>query len=196
MLKTRTYILAAAALAAALTLSACTGGTAGTNGGGSSDTSNAPSASAANAADVTFAQMMIPHHEQAVEMSDDILAKDGVDQRVVDLATQIKAAQDPEIKQLKTWLTAWGADEGMSGMNDGTRGMMSDDDMMALKEASGADADRLFLEQMTLHHEGAIVMAQTELDTGENADAKAMAQAIVTSQSAEIQYMKELLATL
>ena len=196
MLKTRTYILAAAALAAALTLSACAGGTAGTNGGGSSDTSNAPSASAANAADVTFAQMMIPHHEQAVEMSEDILAKDGVDQRVLDLATQIKEAQDPEIQQLKTWLTSWGADEAMSGMDDGTDGMMSDDDMMALQEASGADADRLFLEQMTLHHEGAIVMAQTELDTGENADAKAMAQAIVTSQSAEIQYMKELLATL
>jgi len=196
MLKTRTYILAAAALAAALTLSACAGGTAGTNGGGSSDSSNAPSASAANAADVTFAQMMIPHHEQAVEMSEDILAKDGVDQRVVDLAAQIKAAQDPEIQQLKTWLTAWGADEGLSGMNDGTDGMMSDDDMMALRDASGADADRLFLEQMTLHHEGAIVMAQTELDAGENADAKAMAQAIVTSQSAEIQYMKELLATL
>ncbi|TFB54175.1 DUF305 domain-containing protein [Cryobacterium tagatosivorans] len=196
MLRTRTYILAATALAAALTLSACAGGTAGTNGGGSSDTSNAPSASAANAADVTFAQMMIPHHEQAVEMSEDILAKDGVDQRVVDLATQIKAAQDPEIKQLKTWLTSWGADEGMSGMDHGTTGMMSDDDMMALRDASGAEADKLFLEQMTLHHEGAIAMAQTELDAGENADAKAMAQAIVTSQTAEIQVMKDLLATL
>ncbi|TFD44688.1 DUF305 domain-containing protein [Cryobacterium sp. TMT1-2-1] len=196
MLKTRTYILAAAALAAALTLSACTGGTAGTNGGGSSDTSNTPSASAANAADVTFAQMMIPHHEQAVEMSEDVLAKDGVDQRVVDLATQIKAAQDPEIKQMKSWLTAWGADEDMSGMDHGSTGMMSDDDMMALRDASGSEANKVFLEQMTLHHEGAIAMAQTELDAGENADAKAMAQAIVTSQSAEIQYMKELLATL
>ena len=196
MLKTRTYILAATALAAALTLSACAGGTAGTNGGGSSDSSNAPSASAANAADVAFAQMMIPHHEQAVEMSEDILAKDGVDQRVIDLATQIKAAQDPEIKQMKSWLTAWGADEGMSGMNHGTTGMMSDDDMMALQEASGADADKLFLEQMTLHHEGAIVMAQTELEAGENADAKAMAQAIVTSQTAEIQVMTDILAAL
>jgi len=196
MLRTRNYILAASALAAALSLSACAGGTAGMSGGGSSESSNAPSASAANAADVTFAQMMIPHHEQAVEMSEDILAKDGVDQRVVDLATQIKAAQDPEIKQMKSWLTAWGADEGMSGMNHGTTGMMSDDDMMALQDASGAEADKLFLEQMTLHHEGAIAMAQTELDAGENADAKAMAQAIVTSQTAEIQVMKDLLAAL
>lgn len=196
MLRTRTYLLAATVLAAALTLSACAGGTAGTYGGGSPDTSNAPSASAANAADVTFAQMMIPHHEQAVEMSEDILAKDGADQRVVDLATQIKAAQDPEIKQLRTWLAAWGADEDMSDMDHGIDGMMSDDDMMALKEASGADADRLFLEQMTLHHEGAIAMAQTELDAGENADATAMAQAIVTSQTAEIQVMKDILAAL
>ncbi|HCB59632.1 MAG TPA: DUF305 domain-containing protein [Arthrobacter bacterium] len=196
MLRTRNYILAASALAAALSLSACAGGTADMSGGGSSESSNAPSASAANAADVTFAQMMIPHHEQAVEMSEDILAKDGVDQRVVDLATQIKAAQDPEIKQMKSWLTAWGADEGMSGMNHGTTGMMSDDDMMALQDASGAEADKLFLEQMTLHHEGAIAMAQTELDAGENADAKAMAQAIVTSQTAEIQVMKDLLAAL
>jgi uncharacterized protein (DUF305 family) len=196
MLRTRNYILAASALAAALSLSACAGGTADMSGGGSSESSNAPSASAANAADVTFAQMMIPHHEQAVEMSEDILAKDGVDQRVVDLATQIKAAQDPEIKQMKSWLTAWGADEGMSGMNHGTTGMMSDDDMMALQDASGAEADKLFLEQMTLHHEGAIAMAQTELDAGENADAKAMAQAIVTSQTAEIRVMKDLLAAL
>ena len=196
MLRTRTYLLAAAALAAALNLSACAGGTAGTYGGGGPETSTAPSSAAANAADVTFAQMMIPHHEQAVEMSEDILAKDGVDPRVVDLATQIKAAQDPEIKQLRTWLAAWGADEAMSGMNDGNTGMMSDDDMMALKGASGADADRLFLEQMMLHHEGAIAMAQLELDAGENADATAMAQAIVTSQTAEIQVMKDILATL
>jgi len=196
MIKTRTYILTAAALAAALTLSACASGTAGTNGGGGSESTSAPSASAANASDVTFAQMMIPHHEQAVGMSEEFLAKDDADQRIVDLASQIKAAQEPEIKQLKTWLSAWGADEAMSGMDDGTTGMMSDGDMMALEEASGAEADRLFLEQMMLHHEGAIEMAQTELDAGENGDAKAMAQNIVTSQTSEIQTMKDLLATL
>ena len=192
VLSRRTSLLAAAAVAALLALSGCAGAVSG-----GSAAPDAPASSASfNAADVAFAQMMIPHHEQAVEMSEDILAKDGVDQRVVDLATQIKAAQDPEIKQLKTWLTSWGADEGMSGMDHGTTGMMSDDDMMALRDASGAEADKLFLEQMTLHHEGAIAMAQTELDTGENADATAMAQAIVTSQTAEIQVMKDLLATL
>ena len=78
--------------------------------------------------------MMIPHHEQAVEMSDVILAKDGTDQRVLDLATQIKATQEPEIKQLNTWLTEWGADNsGMTGMDHGTDGMLSQSDMDALR---------------------------------------------------------------
>ena len=196
MPRTRINILAAAAVAAALTLSACAGGTTGTNVASRSGASNAPSASGSNAADVAFAQMMIPHHEQAVEMSEDILTKHGVDQRVADLATQIKAAQGPEITQLKTWLTGWGAGGGMSGMDHGTAGMMSDDDMMALQKAPGAEADQLFLQQMTVHHAGAIAMAQTELDTGENADAKAMAQAIVTSQTDEIRVMKRLRAAL
>ena len=200
MLRTRTSLLAAAAVAAALALSGCTGGSSGMGGmdmGGSSYMTDAPTASAAfNSADTTFAQMMIPHHEQAVAMSEGILAKDGIDQRVVDLATAIKAAQDPEITQLKTWLEAWGADGAMSGMTNGSDGMMSDDDMMALQNASGAEADRLFLEQMTVHHEGAIAMAQTELDTGENTGALAMARAIVTTQTEEIRVMKDLLATL
>jgi len=197
MLRTRNYLFAAAAVATALTLSACTGGTSGMDTGGSSRPTNSPTASAeSNAADVTFAQMMIPHHEQAVAMSENILAKDGIDQRIVDLATQIKAAQDPAIQQLRTSLAAWGAEESMSGMDNGTDGMMSDDDMSALQDASGANAGRLFLEQMIVHHEGAIVMAQAELDSGENADALALAEAIVTAQTDEIRVMKGLLGTL
>ncbi|MBB5641087.1 DUF305 domain-containing protein [Cryobacterium roopkundense] len=151
-----------------------------------------------NDADVTFAQMMIPHHEQAVEMSDDLLAKDGIDQDVVDLATEIKAAQEPEIAQLNAWLTEWDAEDnsmsGMHDMGDGSDGMMSDDDMMALQDAAGTDAGQLFLEQMTVHHEGAIAMAQIEIDNGENTDAQAMAETIVTTQTAEIAVMAELLA--
>ncbi|WP_244288021.1 DUF305 domain-containing protein [Cryobacterium flavum] len=188
------------ALAATLTLSSCAGGSPATD-------SVSPSASqttaAFNSADITFAQMMIPHHEQAVQMSDDLLAKDGIDQSVTDLATEIKAAQEPEITQLKDWLTAWGEDDssmsgmdGMSGMGGGSDGMMSDDDMMALQDASGIEAATLFLEQMTVHHEGAVAMAQLEVDDGENADAQAMAANIVKSQTAEIAVMAELLASL
>ena len=194
MLKPRTFLYAAVALTATLALSSCAGGSP------SSDSAN-PSASqttaAFNSADVTFAQMMIPHHEQAVQMSDDLLAKDGIDQSVVDLATEIKAAQEPEITQLQDWLTAWGEDDdSMSGMGHGSDGMMSDDDMMALQDASGVEASTLFLEQMTVHHEGAVAMAQLEIDDGENADAQAMAADIVKTQTAEIAVMAELLASL
>jgi uncharacterized protein (DUF305 family) len=194
MLKPRTFLYAAVTLAAALTLSSCAGGTSTTD---SANSSTSQTTAAFNSADVTFAQMMIPHHEQAVQMSDDLLAKDGIDQSVIDLATEIKAAQEPEITQLKDWLTAWGEDESsMSGMDGGSDGMMSDDDMMALQDVSGAEASTLFLEQMTVHHEGAVTMAQLEIDDGENADARALAADIVKTQTAEMAVMAELLASL
>ncbi|TFD69730.1 DUF305 domain-containing protein [Cryobacterium ruanii] len=197
MLKTRTFIYAAVTLAAALTLSSCAGGSPATD---AASPSASQTTAAFNSADVTFAQMMIPHHEQAVQMSDDLLAKDGIDQSVIDVATEIKAAQEPEITQLRDWLTAWGEDDnsmsGMGGMGGGSDGMMSDDDMMALQNSSGAEASTLFLEQMTVHHKGAIAMAQLEIDDGENADAQAMAANIVKTQTAEISVMAELLTSL
>lgn len=192
MLKTRVFFATAVAVTAALALTAC----GGTNANDESQTpSAATSSSDFNDADVTFAQMMIPHHKQAVEMSDDLLAKDDIDPDVVDLALEIKAAQEPEITQLNLWLTDWDADSGMSGMDMGD-GMMSEGDMMALQDASGDAASRLFLEQMTVHHEGAIEMAQLEIRNGKNAGAQAMAENIATTQTTEIDVMAELLATL
>ena len=100
-----------------------------------------------------------------------VSAVNGIDQQVVDLASQIKAAQEPEITQLKEWLTTWGSDAGgMSGMDHGTDGMMSADDMTALAGASGVEASKLFLNLMTVHHEGAIAMAQLNLDEGLSLD--------------------------
>tara|TARA_B100000686_G_scaffold347872_1_gene437543 strand:- start:154 stop:666 length:513 start_codon:yes stop_codon:yes gene_type:complete len=167
---------------------------------GSSAPSSSSSAATAdfNDADVMFAQMMIPHHEQAVEMSDMVLDKEGIDPGVLTLASDIKAAQQPEIDQLQSWLEEWGADSdtgSMEGMDHGG-GMMSGDDMAALEAATGAEASRLFLEQMTMHHEGAITMAQDEVDNGQNPDAIAMAQTIIDTQTAEIATMQELLAQL
>ncbi|TFD59070.1 DUF305 domain-containing protein [Cryobacterium suzukii] len=194
MLKPRTFLYVAVTLAAALTLTSCAGGSPAAD---SASPSASHSTVAFNSADVTFAQMMIPHHEQAVQMSDDLLAKDGLDQSVIDLATEIKAAQEPEITQLKDWLTAWGEDDNsMSGMGGSSDGMMSEDDMMTLQDADGAEASTLFLEQMTAHHKGAVAMAQLEIDEGENADAQAMAANIVKTQTAEIAVMAELLASL
>ncbi|TFD44817.1 DUF305 domain-containing protein [Cryobacterium frigoriphilum] len=195
MLKRRTFF-SAAALAAALTLTSCAGGSPA-----ASPSTPAASETAAvfNDADVTFAQAMLPHHEQAVEMSDELLAKDDIDEDVRNLATEIKMAQEPEIAQLGDWLSEWGTGEynmsDMGGMN-GMDGMMSSDDMAMMQDASGVEASTLFLEQMTVHHEGAVAMAQSEIDDGQNPDAQAMAATIVATQTAEIAVMADLLATL
>ncbi|MFC6356333.1 DUF305 domain-containing protein [Luethyella okanaganae] len=199
MINARKTLTAAVALATALTLGGCAGGMTGMNMGG--DNTRDGSSPGANDgavfenADVMFAQMMIPHHEQAVEMSDVLLAKGGVDARIRDLANQIKNAQQPEIDQLKQWLSDWGQDESaMPGMNHGGS-TMSDDDMTALDDATEAEAGRLFLEQMIVHHHGAVAMAQDEVDNGANADAKAMAENIIATQTDEIALMQELLAS-
>lgn len=190
MLK-RTAAGAALAVAAALVLAGCSGPTTSHEdmpGMGASESESVQ----ANQADVMFAAMMIPHHEQAIEMSDMVLAKDGIDPEVADLAQRIKAAQGPEIELMQQWLDDWGVDEMPSSMDHG--GMMGEGDMDALEQADGAEASRLFLEQMIVHHEGAIEMAEDELEGGENPDALELASAIIEAQSTEIEEMQELLA--
>lgn len=157
-----------------------------------------------NAADVSFLQMMIPHHEQAIEMAD--LAPDRAEsQEVKDLAAQIKDAQGPEIETMTAWLEDWdqpvegemgGMDMGegaqMDGM-EGMEGMLSDEQMASLEAASGAEFDELFLTSMREHHVGAVMMAETELETGESVEAKELAQTIIDSQQAEIEEIDRLL---
>ena len=150
-----------------------------------------------NAGDVMFAQMMIPHHEQAIEMSDIVLEKPGLDPRVAQLAQQIKAAQGPEIATLRGWLGEWGHPSMMpADAGHGMEGMMSADDLAKLRAADAAEGSRLFLTQMIAHHEGAVSMAETEKATGQHEGAKAMAQAIIDSQTKEIAEMKAMLAQL
>ncbi|WP_104118954.1 DUF305 domain-containing protein [Arthrobacter sp. B1805] len=160
-----------------------------------------------NDADVMFAQMMLPHHRQAVGMSNMLLDKEGIDPAVTDLATRIAAAQEPEIEQLTTWLEAWGQPEepesgteghDMGSMGDGgdmgsMEGMMSDEDMAALGTAESAEAETLFLESMTAHHRGAVQMAQQEIEDGMFPEAIQMAETIVETQQAEIEEMTALL---
>jgi uncharacterized protein (DUF305 family) len=198
-MKNRTAAIAATAITVALALAGCTG--AGMDG--MDHAGDAPSSEAAqvgfNAADEAFLMGMIPHHEQAIEMADLVLEKDGVDGLVADLAERILAAQQPEIDLMSSWLREWGADDGadgMAGMDHGGGGMMSDDDMAALRDASGSEASALFLEQMIEHHTGAIMMARMELENGVNQDALDLAQRIIDDQTAEIALMQELLAQL
>ena len=159
--------------------------------------SGTPAAGPHNDADVMFATMMIPHHQQAIEMSDMILAKDGIDAEVTELARQIKGAQGPEINQMRGWLVGWGANPSlsMSGMDHGD-GMMDRADMEALEKASGAEGGKLFLTGMVKHHQGAIAMAKEQVTDGQNPEAKKLAQTIATSQQSEIEKMNTLLAQL
>ncbi|GGC97703.1 hypothetical protein GCM10011512_25830 [Tersicoccus solisilvae] len=165
------------------------------SGMSSSSPSSSPSQGTFNDADVMFTQMMLPHHEQAVQMSDMLLAKQGIDPRIQKLAQQIKAAQAPEISTMRGWLSSWGQPSAMaSNSGHSMDGMMSGDDMAKLKAADGAAASKLFLTQMIAHHEGAVSMAKTEVADGKNADAVAMAKSVVTSQTKEIDEMKAILA--
>ena len=199
-----------AAGAAALVLAACSsdGGSSSAEHDGHGATASAsasasPSAPAAqgrgNSADVAFAKGMIPHHRQAVEMA--ALAPSRAESaEVKKLAEDIKKAQDPEIRTLSGWLTSWGEQVPAEGAMDHSAhgagagaGMMTAQDMEQLKNASGKAFDTAFMELMIKHHEGAVEMARTEQAQGSFADAKTMAQAIISSQSAEIDQMKKAL---
>ncbi|MPQ97594.1 DUF305 domain-containing protein [Modestobacter sp. I12A-02628] len=188
--------LAAAVVTGGLLLTGCSAG------------QDAPAASSSRPAgvaeaDVTFAQAMLPHHQQAVEMAG---LADGrsQDPAVLDLASRIAAGQEPEIDVLTGWLADWGQDvpsgDGMAGVDHGDSGhggadgMMTDQDTAALEAASGPEFDRLFLDQMIEHHTGAVTMARAEIEDGEFADAVDMATGIAATQDAEIAEMERLLA--
>ncbi|CAM3960897.1 DUF305 domain-containing protein [Isoptericola cucumis] len=208
---TKRFVLPGLALAATLTLTACSAGPTDDQHAGGHPTGAASSSAPDdaerdgepfNAADRAFARGMVPHHEQAVVMSDVVLADDGIDPQVRELAQAIKVAQQPEIDRLTTWLDEWGADpagpdgghgghDGMDG--EGMSGMMSEEDLADLEAADGAAAGSLFLTQMIEHHVGAVDMARTELDDGRHPGALAMAGEIVEVQQAEIDRMRELL---
>lgn len=169
--------------------------------------SGAPAAEEHNAADTKFAQSMIPHHAQAVEMSGIVLAKKDVPAAVRLLAERIKAAQAPEIEIMTGWLKSWNETVPSSGMSmgghdmggsggSGMAGMVSGDDLNKLKAAQATEAARLFLTQMIAHHEGAVAMAKAESAGGSNPGAIKLSQGIAASQQAEIQEMTKLLAAL
>ncbi len=199
------YRTATAALAATLVLTAC--GTnddtatsdsgSGMHGGGHGATSAPPSPTdaAANEADIAFLTGMKPHHQQAVEMSDMVLAATPP-APVAELARQIKAAQDPEIDQMDKMLADLGEPTDSAAHMGDHGGMMSAADMSALMNAEGAEAARLYLTGMIEHHKGAIAAAETELEDGKHEPARRLASSIAKDQAAEIAKMEQLLQTL
>ena len=193
------------AAALALGLSACSNDTS------PETTPSAASAAPASATDVAFAQSMIPHHQQAVAMAD--MALDPASQasaEVQALATQIKAAQDPEIQRMTAWLTEWGQPTTMPGASPGSAmgdmdmsghdmggmtmsGMMSEQQMDQLAGMHGDDFDQMWLQMMTEHHQGAIDMADQVAQTTTNPEVAALAADIVEAQQAEIATMQEMM---
>jgi uncharacterized protein (DUF305 family) len=190
--------LAAVAAALTLTLAGCA----------SSESSADPSGF--NDADVDFATDMIQHHAQALVMVDLSMGRD-LDPEMVELTEEIRDAQAPEIEQMADWLEDWdqpvpetsrdhanahaeehGGDDGAE-MDADMPGMMTAEEMDALENASGEEFRTMWLEMMIEHHQGAVEMAETVVEDGQNAEVRALAEDIVRTQSDEISTMQELL---
>ncbi|MCE7083017.1 DUF305 domain-containing protein [Streptomyces sp. ST2-7A] len=199
-------LLASAALAAgALTLTACGAADDGATdhaGHAAPTTGDEEPREGHNDADIAFAREMIPHHRQALEMSE--LAPDrAASPEVLALAEEIEAAQGPEIETLTAWLRGWGvevaeetdADHHGHGLHDGhdMPGMLTDEEMAHLSAVDGEAFDTAFLGLMIEHHEGALEMARQVLADGSHEPTAELAREIIDGQEAEITRMRELL---
>ncbi len=153
--------------------------------------SSAEVQASSNMADIAFAQMMIPHHEQAVVMSEYALANTNNPQ-ILALAQEIIDAQGPEIDQMTAILDRFNMDMGGHAGHT-MAGMLTEEELENLQAARGPEFDQLFLVGMIAHHEGAIDMADDVLASGADPEVRELAQAIVAGQEAEIEYMQELL---
>jgi len=146
-------------------------------------------------ADVMFLQMMIPHHQQAVDISELALTK-SKDSELLALAKEIRDGQAAEIIQMKAWLAAANADLDMGhSMGDSMGGMLSDSELSALKMASEKNFDLLWLSGMTAHHDGALHMT-TMIADADNAEIKKFGEDIVTGQTAQIKQMAAMIKRL
>ncbi|MFD2419646.1 DUF305 domain-containing protein [Amycolatopsis pigmentata] len=195
--------LAAAITTSALILGGCSGGaqSSGDMGGMTmSGTTADASATAHDTTDVVFTQQMIAHHQQGQDMVA-LASSHASDPRVKALASKIDQAQGAQVTAMRGWLVKWGVTtpsgtmtampgmEGMPGM--GSMNLMSDSDMRQLRQAQGAAFDKLFVRMMTAHHESGVGMARGEVAAGTSAQAKALAQNIITDETAEIDEMRQ-----
>lgn len=154
------------------------------------------------AIDTSFAKMMVAHHKQAVEMADIGIAK-ASSPDVKELASKIRAEQEPEIQRMTGWLQTWNepvdialsTDPGMAGHDMGADvpGMMTMEEMQKLQGATGTEFDKVFLEMMIKHHEGAIEMARQQVNTGKFTEGLELARDVVRTQESEVKTMRALL---
>jgi uncharacterized protein (DUF305 family) len=200
-MRTRNRTIAAAGLlAAVLVLTACGDSDDPTVGSPTTDSGASAEQAQFNDQDKDFAGAMAVHHSQAVEMADLILDKNP-SEPVRELAERIKAAQQPEIDQMHAMLETFGEDvpdagHGGHGSSSGMAGMMTDEQMKQLEDASGVEAERAFLQLMIEHHRGAIEMAEMQIADGEHGPAIELAEKVRADQTAEIAEIEQLLTQL
>ncbi|MBG6084291.1 DUF305 domain-containing protein [Zhihengliuella flava] len=169
--------------------------------GGGSESADPDPQETWNEADAEFMAMMIPHHAQALTMTD-WAAEQAESEQLKSLAHRMNLEQGAEIKVMADWLTERGlavpaeAETGWQPGGMSMHGMLTDEQMAELQAASGAEFDRLFLTGMIEHHEGAIMMCDDVVITGIDATVEQMATHMTSSQGAEIARMKDLLAAL
>ena len=188
--------ITAVLMAGAFLFTACGGHDMSDMSTGSTDTNVTDSERGFNYADIMFAQMMIPHHEQAIELAD--MALDPTlmaSEQVKALASQIKNAQDPEIDLMAQWLDEWeqplmdmSVDHSMT-----MEGMLSVDELGAIGQMNGEEFDQAWIGAMIAHHKGAIEMANTVKAEGESALVQELADAIIEAQKSEIDTLELLL---
>lgn len=199
----RTLLMSASTAVAGLVLSGCGSSDNDSSAGGGHDShgstatsanSSSANAGAARKGDIAFAQGMIPHHKQAIDMADIALKKPSASVEVRKLATAIRKAQDPEIKTMTGWLTSWGAPTSMPSMSEHgghqMDGMMTPAEMASLKKADGTVFDRQWMRLMIKHHKGAVQMAGDVKKTTRDPKVRGMANAIIKGQNAEIRTMQ------
>jgi uncharacterized protein (DUF305 family) len=195
---TARVVAALAALATAVFLSSCGGSSSDSHAGHTKTDEPVITGQPAgyNADDVAFATNMIPHHRQAVDLSA-LVADRSTNADLIALANQISAEQQPEINVMKVLLVQWNenpdTNSGHQGHGNTMAGMVDEPTMTKLESLNGAEFDKLWLQSMIGHHQGAIEMAKAEIANGDNVDAKSLAQKIVTTQEAEIGQMKQML---
>ncbi|MBT9255237.1 DUF305 domain-containing protein [Phycicoccus sp. MAQZ13P-2] len=202
---TRRRALSAAGAVLALALAGCSGDHDVTAGSPMRQGSMHPTSGAATSADpsaghdqadVMFSMMMVPHHEQALEMAELVPSRSD-DPALRDLAQRIEQEQQPEIDRMRGWLDSWGAGStsGTGSMGHSMTGMMSEGDMAELASLKGAAFDRRWLTMMVEHHEGAIEMAQDVLRAGRHEGTRELAAAVIETQQREIDEMTAMLAS-
>jgi uncharacterized protein (DUF305 family) len=201
--KTLRRAFAVATSIAVLLVLGCSGQSS-SGGGGSAPPPEAVSGVAAdvNQEDVRFARLMAPHHDQAVSMCEMVLSKQGVKPEVLDLAEQIGMVRESQFETLNGWIQSWdpGGDlepaEDENAPHHGGHGLMTERQMQELDLADGPAAQRLFLEGMIRHHEGAVAIAEAEVTGGSYPDAVELAKEMVATQKAEIATMQQILTQL